>query len=283
MKTLISGATGFIGGHLTKRLAAEGHTIRAVNRAENEPDAIRSIIRSEGPFDGVIHLASLFLKDHQPEDISALIESNVLFGTHLLDAASEAGIPWFLNTGSYWEHDKEGGYDPANLYAATKQAFENIGTYYARVRGINFLTLKLFDTFGPGDTRPKIFNLWEKIAETGETLDMSPGGQIMDMNYVDNVIGAYLRAVELLSSEAGRNLSGQIFAVSSGERMTLKELAHLFGQATGKTLNIKWGAKPYRPKEIMEPWIGKTLPGWKLGVSLEEGIRRTFGDAGKKA
>ena len=284
MKILVSGATGFVGSHLLPRLREAGHDVVTTERGKTDVAQLAELMRREKPA-GIIHLASTFLKEHKPEDIRDLIDSNILLGTNLLEAASSAGAPWFINTGSYWQHYKDAEYSPVNLYAATKQAFEDIGRYYAEARGINFITLALFDNFGPGDTRPKIFSLWQRFTETGGTLEMSPGDQLMDITYIDNVIDGYLRAIELISSDSERKLSGETFALS-GERMTLKELAAIFVETTGKPLTIAWGARPYRPREVMIPWHkGKVLPGWTPRIPLREGIRRTFlpwPEAGKK-
>lgn len=275
MKILVSGATGFVGSHLLPRLKESGHEMHTVERGKTSIAELAELMGRER-FDGIIHLASVFLSEHTPDDVPRLIESNVLLGTSLLEAASRHGAPWFINTGSYWQHYQDAAYSPVNLYAATKQAFEDIGTFYAEAREINFVTLTLFDNFGPGDTRPKIFNLWQKAMETGEELRMSPGEQCMDVTYIENVIDGYLRAIELVSEDTEQKLRGRSFMLS-GERMSLKELASTFEEATGKSLNIAWGAKPYRPREVMIPWQkGEVLPGWQPKISLKEGIRRTF-------
>ena len=158
-------------------------------------------------FDGIIHLASLFLAGHKPEDIKGLVESNVLFGTQLLEASVKSEVPWFINTGTFWQHYKNKKYSPVNLYAATKQAFEDIAEYYIETSPINFVTIKLSDTFGPDDTRSKVFNLWSKISRTNETLDMSPGGQIIEINYVENIVDGYMKMTELLSSKDKNSLT----------------------------------------------------------------------------
>jgi nucleoside-diphosphate-sugar epimerase len=49
----------------------------------------------------------------------------------------------------------------------------------------------------------------------------------------------------------------------------------MVGDAAGKPLNIVWGGRPYRAREVMEPWTAfSTLPGWSPRISLKEGIRR---------
>jgi len=293
MKILISGATGFIGKHLVKRLKKEHHIVCAIVRPSTDLDWLKktgikfyvfndnidnliSFMQKE-KFDGIIHLASLFLAQHESKSIKALIDSDILFGTALLEASVRSGVSWFINTGTFWQHYKNKEYSPVNLYAATKQAFEDIARYYMEVFPINFVTVKLNDTFGPDDTRAKVFNLWMKISKSGEALDMSAGKQIIDISYIDNVIDGYARMTTLLSQDKNKKLKGQSFTTSSGRRMTLKKLAKIFGKVTGTKLNINWGRKEYRLREVMIPWTkGKNIPGWKPKISIEEGIKKTF-------
>jgi nucleoside-diphosphate-sugar epimerase len=292
MKLLISGATGFIGKNLAKRLLGGKHEVCAVIRPStnienldkristyiydgNVPELI-SFMQKE-KFDGVIHLASLFLIQHKAEDVSGLIESNVLFSTALLEASVKSSVPWFINTGTFWQHYLDKSYSPVNLYAATKQAFEDIAQYYRETSEINFVTIKLFATFGPFDTRSKVFNLWSKISKTKETLDMSPGEQLIDMTYIDNIIDGYFHMITSISKDSKRKLSGQSFTIQSDKRVTLKKLAKIFEKISNKKLNINWGGRPYSAREVMVPWSnGNKIPGFKPGISLEEGIKRTL-------
>jgi CDP-paratose synthetase len=215
MKLLLTGATGFIGTNLEARLKKDGHEVLTIGRSfNNNVQEIVAFMNKE-KFDGVIHLASLFLAAHKPEDIKNLIESNVLFPTTVLESAVAAKIPWFINTGTFWQHYKDKMYSPVNLYAATKQAFEDIAAYYMESSPINFVTIKLFNVFGPKDPRPKVFNLWLKISQSKETLEMSPGEQVMDITYIDNVIEGYVRMIELLSKDSKRKFNGKSFAIPS--------------------------------------------------------------------
>ena len=77
--------------------------------------------------EGIIHLASLYLASHRPDQVADLVNANILLGTSLLEAAKLAGVRWFLNTGTIWQNyqspECSDEYHPVNLYAATKQAF----------------------------------------------------------------------------------------------------------------------------------------------------------------
>lgn len=293
MKLVLTGITGFIGRHLSRRLAGDGYKIYAIiqykeDKAKLEKNHIKCFVDNNSneelfnffkweKFDGVVHLASRFIIEHKIEDICDLINSNILFATRILEVSVRTGVRWFINTGTLWQHYENKEYSPVNLYAATKQALEAIAQYYIETSSLNFVTLQLADTYGREDTRPKILNLWDKIANTQEVLPMSPGGQLMDMVYIDDVVSAYIRMIRLLEKDASKRFKGKIFAVSSGNPILLKELAGLFSQIVDKKLNIKWAGRLYRKREVMVPWNkGKRVPGWAPKVSLEEGIARAF-------
>jgi len=293
MKILVTGVTGFIGRHLAIRALKDGHRVCAIIRNQAvqsemekmnvacfiDNDSIADLIDyyEREKFDGVIHCASYFRMEHQPEEIRDLIHSNVYFPTKLLESSIRTGVKWFINTGTFWQHYDNRNYSPVNLYAATKQAFESIAAYHLEISNINFVTLKLMDTYGPYDTRPKIFTLWKKIAETGEMLEMSQGEQLIDIVHVDDVVDAYFRMAELLRDDSTGVFKGQSFAVSSGTPISLRKLADIYAKVTGSKLNIEWGKKPYRKREVMVPWNqGQIIPGWRQKISLDEGIASLF-------
>lgn len=286
---LITGATGFIGFYLARRLALAGATVHLVVRGteqrladlgaphvthycDGSTESVFRAVEAARP-DVVFHLASLFLARHEPRDIEPLVNSNVLFGTQLLEAMHRTGCRLLVNTGTMWQHFENADYSPVALYAATKQAFEAIIRYYVQAHDFRAATLKLFDTYGPGDYRPKLLNLLIKAANSGEKLAMSPGEQKIDLVYIDDVLDAFCMAAERLLSGAGE--AEEVFAVSSGEPVTLKELVSLVGAVMEKPIEVTFGALPYRPREVMVPWTeGTHLPGWKPRIDLAEGVRR---------
>jgi hypothetical protein len=140
---------------------------------------------------------------------------------------------------------------PVNLYAATKQAFEDILSYYVDAHGLKVMTLALFDTYGPGDPRQKLVSLLWKTALSGQELAMSPGEQLIDIVYIDDVLDAFVVAADLLMEQSEGHLR---YGISSGQPIRLIDLAKIFEEASGLTLPISWGGRPYRPREVMKPW-----------------------------
>ena len=236
---LITGATGFVGSHLARRLVQEGWRVHIVSRADSRmPEAEEFVNVTNHVHDGstenmvncvaqakpdvVFHLASLFLSQHAIKDVNAMIQSNVLFGSQLLEAMKVNEVINLVNTGTSWQHYNNEDYNPVSLYAATKQAFEAILEYYVQACGIKVITLKLFDTYGPDDPRPKLFHLLSKVATSGETLDASGGEQLIDLVHIDDVTEAYLIAAQrLIKCMAQQH---ECYAVSSGHPMPLRDL-----------------------------------------------------------
>ena len=290
MKIAVTGATGFIGTALVPELLREGHQVFRFLRKPSPPEKCYEGVKdfilstpasfsealSETKPDGIIHLATCFMVSNTLEELPALLQANITFGALLLETASQAEVPWFLNIGTGWQHYQGADYDPVNFYAATKQAFEDIARYYWSARHLDFVTLCLSDTYGPGDTRKKIFKLWKEKAVSGDSLKMSGGEQCIDILYIDDVIDGLRQAVEMLSSDTEKRLGGKRFFLSSGEKIPLKQLAEIFQEAADVNVPIQWGALPYRPREVMNPQFANAipLPGWKSKVPLREGIRR---------
>ncbi len=289
---LVVGMTGFIGGALTQRLLHDGWKVHglvrpgtrkrnpAVSRGrikthlyDGSVGSLERMIRSAKP-DVVFHLASLFLKNHRPEEVAPLIASNVVLGAQLAEAMTVCGVSRLINTGTYWQHYGGRDYSPVNLYAATKQSFAVILQYYTEARALRAVTLELSDVYGPADPREKIFQALSRAAKTRKPLRMSPGRQKIDFVYIDDVLDAYTIAAKRLLG--GKVRGHEVYAVSSGDARTLRDFVHIYEGILGLKVPVLWGARPYADRQIMRPRRGggAKLPGWRCRVPLTEGVRR---------
>ena len=288
-RILLTGATGFIGASLARAFLDEGHAVCALVRStarREEVDPRARVAVHDGTTEGLaaavagfrpdvaVHAATHYVAGHTAADVAPLIAANLLVGTQLLDALARAGVTALVNFGTAWQHAPGGGYAPRSLYVASKQAFEDILAFYAASAGVRAITLKLADTYGPRDRRRKLVGLLFAHARSGEPLALSPGDQRLSLVHVADVIGAVRVACARLDRERDASDLGHAdHAVRGDEVLSLREIVALFEASTGLSLDARWGARPYRDNEVMEPWLGPTLPGWAPGVSLRAGFR----------
>lgn len=263
MRLMITGATGFIGSRLVIKLLEEGHEIGIITRNSSNLMALRVIksVRTfitetyTGIFQAifefkpviVIHLATYYLNEHTSEDIPKLIQSNLVFGTQVLEAMSLCGIKKFLNFGTRWQHLHHERDNPANLYAATKNAFQEILAYYQHHHGITYTTLELCDTYGKGDPRKKIVELMVQACKQKSILKLSPGEQVLDLVCVDDLVDYIVE-----------NLEGVEFYLNntyliSGNEIRLRDLGDIIEKLFNASGFLNWGELPYRRNEIMVP------------------------------
>lgn len=285
MNVLITGATGFIGKHVLESLITQ-HNVWCTRRNSSAVESIEAL-KCQWVFvdeeinliyqklmeikpDIVIHIAGVFLGEHNSENIQDLIYSNIEFPAILFDAAYEAGCRQFINTGTCWQNYNGEKYNPVNLYAATKEAVENILQYYVKAKKCKAVTLKIFDSYGPNDRRRKVLNIVSKLREN-ETLDMSGGEQKMYLCYIEDIVSAYEHAIIVLQSMADKEY--KTYSVRDVEAYTLKEIIGMYLELSKKNIKINWGKRKYREREIMDPtdW-GEILPGWRPKHSLEQGM-----------
>lgn len=138
MKILLTGATGFIGTNFILQLYKKYEIIALVRKSSNtskieqfckvfyyerDMQKLSNFLRKEN-IDGVVHLAALYIKNHDTYQVSSLIEGNITFGVELLETLYMIDFKgWFINVGTFWQFYKNLPDNPLNLYAATKTAF----------------------------------------------------------------------------------------------------------------------------------------------------------------
>lgn len=288
---LLTGATGFVGGAVARHFVRQGFSVALLLRPGSDfacLDDIRSDVTvhvHDGAMssmqkifddvrpDIVVHLASLFIAEHTAENIDALIQSNIGFSAQLAEAASLSGVAGFLNVGTSWQGFEGDDARPVNLYAATKAAFECLLRWYADARKLRSITLKLYDTYGLSDRRRKLIGILTDAFRSSTALEMSPGDQILDLTHVDDIANAFIIAAERLLAPS--SVTYESFLLS-GTRLTLKALVAKFGEMCDDQSrpDITFGGRPYRAREVMEPITGPGLPGWRIAVTLDDGIRQ---------
>jgi len=88
--------------------------------------------------------------------------------------------------------------------------------------------------------------------------------------YISDIISGFVHLIHLLHDN---KLKENDYVLTAHKRYTLKEVIAIFEKVSGKKLNVVWGGREYRKREVMQPWKkGKVLPGWNAQLSLEQGI-----------
>jgi nucleoside-diphosphate-sugar epimerase len=288
-RALITGATGFVGGRLARRLAAEGWEVHGIVRRPPGDPAVRALaeVGAAHYYDGsmeslarlvalsrptvVFHLAARFVAEHHAADVEPLIRDNILFGAQLLEAMTAAGAKRIVNAGSAWQHFRNAEYSPVSLYAATKRAFADLLQFYVEANSMRAITLELSDTYGPGDPRRKLIPIMLDAEQNKRELSMVSGDLPLNFVHVDDAVGAFVAAARrLLMSDAAAH---EVFAVRSNEPIAVRELFSIWERARGVALSARWGERPYRAREVLDHWTqGTMLPGWEAKVSLADGL-----------
>ena len=186
MRILITGATGLIGYHVAEHFLTTGDDVHLIVRPSSQKDKLldlpgklslhthhgtseelHEILRVASPH-LVIHMAATGRYDHDLVNIDPIISSNLLFGTQLLECTVRNHVPYFINTGTFWQYQDSASYSPTSLYAATKQAFQDILWYYIKAFSLKSVTLILFDTYGPKDPARKYSIIFAKPLRPGK-------------------------------------------------------------------------------------------------------------------
>jgi nucleoside-diphosphate-sugar epimerase len=289
MRVLVTGAGGFLGRRLVPALLAAGHEVACLTRNPAElPEAWGKLPVASTDSSGngvrrlcadfrpqvVIHLAALYINEHQFEDVRPLVEVNVLLGVHLLEAMRSSGCDKLVCAGTSWQHYEGADYNPTNLYAATKQAFSAIAEYFMQVAGLRLIELHLYDSYGEGDTRPRLLNHLQACAKGGQTLALSPGEQKLHLVHVDDLVVGFIMASEQIFDVIPG--ARKIFRLPAAKAISLRELVEAFNAADPSCpVQVEWGGRPYREREVFLPWeAANVLPAWQPHIDLQMGLRR---------
>jgi UDP-glucose 4-epimerase len=302
---LVTGIAGFIGSSIARALLAEGTTVRGLDNLSTGNLSNIEEIRSQIDFrladildehavasacqgiDYIFHEAAI---PSVPKSVADPIGTNGpnLTGTlNVLEAAREAGVKRVLYAASSAAY----GDDPAlpkteamlpaplSPYAVQKLAGEHYLASYARVFGLETVSLRYFNVFGPRQDPSSQYSgvlaRFISLMLAGETPTIfGDGTTSRDFVYIDNVVSANLLAAKAL----GANVSGKVFNVATGRRTTLLEAYEEVKRITGYTGSINHA--PDREGDIKHSLADISLArqafNYKVIADLAYGLEQTI-------
>lgn len=286
---LVTGASGFIGSHLVRRLLADGARVQAVSRTVRSSDetnlqwrqadlkgitAVRQLVRDTRP-QIIFHLASHVAGARDLAMVVPTFQDNLASTVYLLTAAAELGCKRIVLADS--SEEPLDGAVPCSPYAAAKFAGASYGRMFRELFRTPVVMPRIFMTYGPDQKDLKKLVPFVTLALlNGEAPKLSSGRRLADWIYVDDVVEGLIRAATVPGIE------GCTFDLGSGLLSSIREvvdaLVEVTGTITGRKINPDFGAVPDRPLEQERPaditFLRERLD-WRPAIRLREGLAAT--------
>lgn len=289
-KVLISGATGFLGSHLLRKLLNEKFDVVVLKRSFSNTSKIDELIPFiktynineidieqifiENKIEVIIHTATSYGRKNELS--SDIVNSNLLFPIQLLQSGLANGTKYFFNTDTFFSTNIG---LPKGLaeYVISKKAFIQFAKSMILGTNLFFVNLPLEQMYGPGDdSRKFVPYLINEFNQNKSYLDLTSGEQKRDLIYVSDVVDGYTTILNNLDQ-----LENQFsnFPIGSGSSIEIRELVNLIKKFCNATTELRFGAIPQRQNEIMDSvadisFLSKF--GWNPKYSLEEGLKITI-------
>lgn len=297
LRCFVTGATGFIGSHLVRRLLRKGHRVAALIRpgantsrltdclgeievVKGSLDQIASFasqIHSKS-FDAVFHLAWAGVTAGHRNDPKQ-ITWNINRSLELWSLLQASGSGTWISVGSQAEYGLQSGVvredtpaTPVTAYGTAKLALSLLTGHLCSMVGMRLVWLRLFSTYGPDDDDDHMVPSLIRALLRGERYALTSGEQIWDFLYIDDVISAMMAAAEL------EHVRG-VFNLASGNPGRLCDFFTLVRDSIDKGLSLGIGDLAYRPDQIMhlegDATRFREASGWAPSIEWPEGVRAT--------
>lgn len=304
---LITGASGFIGSHLTERLVSVGAKVRAFVRYNSRndwgnleflPDSIRNKIEIivgdiQDPFsvkkavegsEIVFHLASLIAIPYSYKAPQSYVTTNVVGTVNVMQACRELGVEKIIHTSTsecygtarYVPIDENHPLQGQSPYSASKIGADMIAESFYRSFGLPVCIIRPFNTYGPRQSARAVIPTIISQILSGNSVRLGNLTPTRDLNYVGDTVEGFLKVAE------SPNSMGEVINIGSGEEISIGELVTKIMKLIGREVDVISEEERIRPQKseverlVCDNTKAKKLLGWYPTVSLEDGLSKTI-------
>ncbi|MGB7604152.1 MAG: SDR family NAD(P)-dependent oxidoreductase [Lutisporaceae bacterium] len=297
---IVTGANGFIGSHIIKRMVEEGAKVSIIVRESSDLWRIEeqlpyvNVIKGDMKDEEIVQKSVIALKpdyvfhmaaygvDFRQQDYAEAAKSNILGTINLLNAIRKTGgCSKFLYSGTSMQYGNKEGIiteemklTPSNIYGSTKAAATMIAHQIAAENDISIITLIPFGVFGENEGSHKFFPHIILSILNNEDVDLTSCEQYRDYCYIENIVDGFLLAA------LDKKHNNAMFNIGSGRIYQLKYYVDMIFKLMDTKQKARYGALEYRKNDLWcpEPNVSEIMDKlkWEPQISLEDGLQRTI-------
>jgi len=308
-KVLVTGASGFIGSHLTEKLVELGADTSVFLRYTSDgrignlkylpADVLKStrvfrgdlksadgVYRAAKGADVIFHLGASISIPYSYIDPRDFIDTNVTGTLNVLRATQECDVKKVITTSTsevygtavYTPIDEKHPLQPQSPYAASKVGSDKLAESFYKSFDLPVAIIRPFNTYGPRQSARAVIPTIITQALISDKIKIGSLSPERDFTYVGDSVNGFVQIAE------SENSTGEVINIGSGESMSIGNLIKIIGSILGRDLEsiVEIDEERIRPEksEVMlllcDNSKAKRLLGWEPKISLEEGLRRTI-------
>ena len=287
-RILVTGASGFLGSHLCRRLLGLGAVVHGTSRSADargvgglewrqatlhDPSEVRQLLRSVQP-DIIVHLAGHVTADPGLSQVLPTFQSLLADTVNLLTAVPESGARRAVLVGSLTDpRGDPAAWTPCSPYVAAKWAASAYGRMFHARYDTPVVLARPGMTYGPGQGPTKLIPYVVRSFLAGEPPRLSRGRLLADWIYIDDMVDGLVRTA------LNPGLEGETLDLGSGTLTSVRDVVRHIMELLDPAVEPLWGALPDRPDEFVQAANAartESILRWKARTTLRSGLVQTI-------